>query len=397
MNAGRFDLEKIPDVEGEASKSIGRLFDILQLCPLLEDCTIHNAASLSASHRKSKYPSLKKLSMTRVKRSKSLEFLNSLSLNLPNLLIDMSHSSLDLLTWCDHPTVKHGNDLEVYIKLKTERGLRYYFADKHVLLPVDESLYLLATQHLRTLNDSNIRVLVPYTPKNDDQATLVQLNQSCKKLYELTIPCLYKSPQFTTFTSFESFANSLSQTNGTFVRRIDLHMVPHRWDSSKITNLLASITEKTLDLEMLNLDLCSQLTNKTLKKITKSLHDLRILSLDQCKMIGDEAIETLAVQCPYLQELYLGSTHITDKALQLLATKFILLTHVFMPGCEHISEQGVSVLTTECKTLVHIDIRDCYNVVGNFEVPNTVQNTDALNTSDDAWEDTEDDGDDDDN
>lgn len=138
-------------------------------------------------------------------------------------------------------------------------------------------------------------------------------------------------------------------------------------------------------------------TNKTLKKITKSLHDLRILSLDQCKMIGDEAIETLAVQCPYLQELYLGSTHITDKALQLLATKFILLTHVFMPGCEHISEQGVSVLTTECKTLVHIDIRDCYNVVGNFEVPNTVQNTDALNTSDDAWEDTEDDGDDDDN
>lgn len=106
--------------------------------------------------------------MTRVKRSKSLEFLNSLSLNLPNLrkfffgigyytdnnhtdpvVIDMSHSSLDLLTWCDHPTVKHGNDLEVYIKLKTERGLRYYFADKHVLLPVDESLYLLATQHLR--------------------------------------------------------------------------------------------------------------------------------------------------------------------------------------------------------------------------------------------------------
>ncbi|KAI8061391.1 hypothetical protein BDF21DRAFT_429433 [Thamnidium elegans] len=231
----------------------------------------------------------------------------------------------------------------------------------------------------------------------NDQATLVQLNQSCKKLYELTIPSLYKSPQFTRFTSFESFANSLSQENGTFVRRIDLHMVPHRWDSSKFTSLLTSITEKTLDLEMLNLDLCSQLTNKTLKKITKPLHDLRILSLDQCTMIGDEAIETLVVQCPYLQELYLGSTHITDKALQLLATKFILLTHVFMPGCEYISEQGVSVLTTKCKTLVYIDIKDCYNVVGHVDIPNMLQNTDTLNNSDDAWEDTDDDDNDDGN
>lgn len=92
-----------------------------------------------------------------------------------------------------------------------------------------------------------------------DQATLLQLSSTCKKLQEITIPLLYKSPQFTTFSSFKSFANTLTENNGLYVRHIDLHMVPHRWDSSKINNLLYNLTEKTPDLELLNLDLCSQL------------------------------------------------------------------------------------------------------------------------------------------
>ncbi|KAI9271010.1 hypothetical protein EDC94DRAFT_690904 [Helicostylum pulchrum] len=158
---------KIPDIKGEASESIDRLFDILQLCPLLEECTINHAESLFASHRKSKCPSLKKLSILGVKNSISLGFLNSLSLNLPNLcnfslevcyiddnstdpiVIDMPHSSLNLLIWNNYHEVKHVCDEEVYIRLKTERGLRYYSGNRRVLLPVDESCYLLATQNIR--------------------------------------------------------------------------------------------------------------------------------------------------------------------------------------------------------------------------------------------------------
>lgn len=92
-----------------------------------------------------------------------------------------------------------------------------------------------------------------------DQQSLLQLSLTCKKLHELTIPHLYKSPQFTTFSNFESFANTLTENNGLFIRHIDLHMVPHRWDSLKINNLLYNLTEKTPDLELLNLDLCTQL------------------------------------------------------------------------------------------------------------------------------------------
>jgi hypothetical protein len=88
--------------------------------------------------------------------------------------------------------------------------------------------------------------------------------------------------------------------------------------------------------------------------------------VDQCETIGDDAIEEVIINCPYLQELYLGSTHITDNSLNLIATKLILLTHLYIPGCEYITEIGVNKVVHECKTLQHIDIADCYNVVGTF-------------------------------
>ncbi|KAI9272425.1 hypothetical protein EDC94DRAFT_645103 [Helicostylum pulchrum] len=157
----------IPDINGEPSKSIDRLYDILRLCPLLEEFTINHAASLLASDHESNYPSLKKLSILNLEHYFSLGFLNSVSSNLPNLcefslglnytankktdiiVINMPYSSLDSLTWHDCTWVNDDNDVEAYIKLKTETGLRYYYCNKHLFLPVDESRYLLATQNAR--------------------------------------------------------------------------------------------------------------------------------------------------------------------------------------------------------------------------------------------------------
>lgn len=104
-------------------------------------------------------------------------------------------------------------------------------------------------------------------------------------------------------------------------------------------------------------------------------------------MIGDDAIEALVVQCPYIQELYLGSTHITDDALHLIATKLILLTHLYMPGCESITEVGINTLTSKCKTLQHFDIKDCYNVVGDFGIGLVDTPIADTQIEDDEWED----------
>lgn len=143
--------------------------------------------------------------------------------------------------------------------------------------------------------------------------------------------------------------------------------------------------------------LCNR-TNKALIKITKPLHDLRILSVDQCELIGDDSIEALVNNCPYIQELYLGSTHITDNSLNLIATKFILLTHLHLSGCEYISEIGVDKVTSECKTLRHIDLQDCYNVLGEINAPQIhaffedTQRHIPSTFEDDQWEDIDESG-----
>lgn len=132
-------------------------------------------------------------------------------------------------------------------------------------------------------------------------------------------------------------------------------------------------------------------TNKALIRLTKPLHDLRVLSVDQCLLIGDTAITALVDHCPYIQQLYLGSTSITDKSLDIIAKKLILLTHLYMPSCSRISEKGLDTLIRECKTLQHFDIRECYNVVGNFGEARGQVNNDpdrsATIQSEDEWED----------
>ncbi|GAA5795411.1 hypothetical protein HPULCUR_000768 [Helicostylum pulchrum] len=161
------DFCMIPDINGETSESIDQLFDILRLCPSLEECTIKNAKSILGSHHQSKYPSLKKLSIFGLEDSKPFRFLNPLSLNLPNLrklslglgftsrkdthpiVINLPHLSLDLLTWHDYSMFNYDSGIEVYIKLKTERGSKYYYCNRYGLIQADESSKLLKTRDVR--------------------------------------------------------------------------------------------------------------------------------------------------------------------------------------------------------------------------------------------------------
>lgn len=127
--------------------------------------------------------------------------------------------------------------------------------------------------------------------------------------------------------------------------------------------------------------------------------------MDQCETIGDHSIEQVVVNCPYLQKLYLGSTHITDNSLNAIANNLILLTHLHVRGCEYITEIGVNHVVRKCKTLQDIDIKDCYNVLGSFgpnilhlltgesdrtPVPLNMISAEMDTSNVDQWEDTDD-------
>lgn len=88
---------RISNKNNEISNTIDWLFDILRICPLMEEITIYNALSLSPSHHASQYPSLKKLTIYGVKCDKSLNFLNYISSRSKCTRLDINCKSLKRL------------------------------------------------------------------------------------------------------------------------------------------------------------------------------------------------------------------------------------------------------------------------------------------------------------
>lgn len=119
-------------------------------------------------------------------------------------------------------------------------------------------------------------------------------------------------------------------------------------------------------------------TNTILSDLTAPLPDLRILSVASCPHIGDHGIQALITHCPYLQEIYLGSTLVSDDSLALLA-QMKLLEHISLRNCQRVTETGMKALT-KLKTLKSLDIKDCFNVVWASPLP----------SEDDLWMDEED-------
>ncbi|KAI9259754.1 hypothetical protein EDC94DRAFT_611957 [Helicostylum pulchrum] len=156
-------------IDGSArSISIDWLFDILQLCSFIEEITIKNLSYLSQSRNTLKYPSVKRLKINLLYYTNSNIFLSCLSLNLPNInqlsfkvyaakdddtepiTIHMPHSSLDSLTWLDQSySMEYFKGTEVYIKLKTDAGTKFYVGIRNMLFEIESDRYLFFSRHTR--------------------------------------------------------------------------------------------------------------------------------------------------------------------------------------------------------------------------------------------------------
>ncbi|CEG84553.1 hypothetical protein RMATCC62417_18337 [Rhizopus microsporus] len=220
----------------------------------------------------------------------------------------------------------------------------------------------------------------------DEQYSLGQLISTSKTMHKAALPMLYRSPHFEKMDSFKSFVANLTPEVGSFVYELDLHMLVHRWKSITAV-LLTQLTCKTRNLQVLNLDFCVELSNNALREIIKPLGDLRILGLDDCLLLGDVAVEAIVNSCPFIVELGLSSTHIRDKSLFLIAKHLVHLERVYLSSCDHITEVGIKALLDGCKKLKHFDVRDCYNIVGEFHQP-VDSDSDEYIDEDDSEEET---------
>ncbi|KAI8997876.1 hypothetical protein BDB01DRAFT_772732 [Pilobolus umbonatus] len=221
-----------------------------------------------------------------------------------------------------------------------------------------------------------------------DQYSLLQLNSVCSLLHTLTIPYLYHSPELRNIDILDSFQTHLSKKNGVYVKHLSLNMIPLRW-TDVMNPLLNKLTPKVPNLESLDLFKCHRLRNRTMVDALKLLPHLKWLSLEGCAWIGDVTIEGLVHSCPKIEFLFLSGTHVTDHALELIATHLSSIKLLHMNECEDITELGVDMLIEKCKFLKSLSIQYCFGVVGDYtSVFRTLRNTETNAVADDAgWED----------
>lgn len=127
-----------------------------------------NTSYLSPSRNTLKCPSVKRLDIDVFEYTNSKNLLSCLSLNLPNLnqlffdtyavdqdygepiTIFMPHTSLDLLTWCEQScAMKNYRGAEIYIKLRTDTGVKFYAGIKNTLFEIDSDRYNFFSRHIR--------------------------------------------------------------------------------------------------------------------------------------------------------------------------------------------------------------------------------------------------------
>ncbi|KAI8393554.1 uncharacterized protein BYT42DRAFT_541805 [Radiomyces spectabilis] len=194
----------------------------------------------------------------------------------------------------------------------------------------------------------------------DDQKTLASLNRVSRQFHAISSPLLYHSPIFPTVESFQRFATHLTKQSY-HVRTIDLQLTPHRW-RKRIGPMLMDLSQKTKDLQRLDLSLCS-FENRQLSAAVEGFPNLVYLSVAGCRFVNDTAINHVAEHCSQLEELDLSSAEITDTSLRAIADHCQHLRWLNIASCELVSEEGLWYLARKCMQLRYVNYQDCYNVV----------------------------------
>lgn len=95
-------------------------------------------------------------------------------------------------------------------------------------------------------------------------------------------------------------------------------------------------------VEVLDLEGCWQLTDKSLITLAARCRNLRKLNLRYCNKITDEGLASLANGCPHITDLCLGNCYrITDKGLASLTTGCPAITTLYLGQCNLTTQEAL--------------------------------------------------------
>jgi len=193
------------------------------------------------------------------------------------------------------------------------------------------------------------------------QKSLSQISLVCRRWHLIALPLLYKHPEIQSVESFHKFLE-IPATSGSYVRELDLSLVPHRWTAITDSDII-SLISLCPTLTALDINFCTQLSDLTLQHIATKLGTrLTNLNVSQCPRFTDVGFMALATKCTALTTLNFSYTEITDLALSQIASTCPTIRWLNLKCCELVTEMSLVELKKWCKEL-RVELVGCWGVV----------------------------------
>ncbi|KAJ1404823.1 hypothetical protein B484DRAFT_457224 [Ochromonadaceae sp. CCMP2298] len=104
------------------------------------------------------------------------------------------------------------------------------------------------------------------------------------------------------------------------------------------------------------------LTDESLLALVAHKPPLQVLHMGECD-INDDALETLAIACPGLEEIEIADDQdLTDAGLIALAEHCKKLRYLALEDLPLVTDSGLHAIATACPDLVEVSVRRCHGV-----------------------------------
>lgn len=125
-----------------------------------------------------------------------------------------------------------------------------------------------------------------------------------------------------------------------------------------------AFTTSTKYTQLSNVSIHSELLdNDGLKSLLERSHGLRRLDINRCQNITDEGFQSVATNCPILEELRIGAssntTRISNETIQAICDRCPKLWRFSKKNCYYINDSNVLYLVKSCIYLKHMNLNHC--------------------------------------
>ncbi|XP_047977514.1 F-box/LRR-repeat protein 3-like [Salvia hispanica] len=117
-----------------------------------------------------------------------------------------------------------------------------------------------------------------------------------------------------------------------------------------------------VNLKVLDLTCCSDLTDSAILAIARSCRDLSCLKLECCNLLGEGSLNHLGSHCRFLEEIDLTDcSGINDIGLKYLS-RCSELVSLKLGLCVNISDKGLSYMASNCSKIRELDLYRCEGI-----------------------------------